>query len=383
MFSRRSFLTSAGMLALVHLSGCSEAQAALKVLLLEGSIPPQLLTAFRKQATREKLIVKPKSQLQDLWSLLQSWHSKNQSASEQLSPSDIADLVTLGDYWLAEAIQNKLIQPLSVERLEQWQKLPPRFIELVQRNSQGQLDSNGAVWGAPYRWGSTLIAYRRDKFKKLGWTPSDWSDLWREELKDRISLLDQPREVIGLTLKKLGYSYNTENLNEVPNLKSELLALQQQVKFYSSDNYLQPLILGDTWLAVGWSTDVSSIQKRYSTIKTALPRSGTSLWADVWVNPQPSASAKLPESDSLLHQWIDFCWLPRSASQISLFTAGASPIILSLDPNQLPPDLQNNQLIQGEKQVFEESEFLLPLSSQAQQQYQKLWQEVRTSVNDQ
>ena len=378
MFSRRSFLTSAGMLALVQLSGCSEAQAALKVLLLEGSIPPQLLAAFRKQAIRKKLIVKPKSQLQDLWGLLQNWHSQNQnSASKQLSSSDIADLVTIGDYWLAEAIQNGLIQPLSVDRLEQWQKLPPRFVELMQRNSQGRLDPNGAVWGAPYRWGSTLMVYRRDQFKKLGWTPSDWSDLWREELKDRISLPDQPREVIGLTLKKLGYSYNTENLNEVPNLKSELLALQQQVKFYSSDNYLQPLILEDTWLAVGWSTDTSPIQKRYSTIKTALPRSGTSLWADVWVNPQPAAT-----SDDLLHQWIDFCWLPRSASQISLFTAGASPMILSL-PNQLPPGLQNNQIIQGEKQVFEESEFLLPLSPQAQQQYQKLWQEVRTSVNDQ
>ena len=252
MFSRRSFLTSAGMLALVQLSGCSEAQAALKVLLLEGSIPPQLLAAFRKQATRKKLIVKPKSQLQDLWDLLQNWQSKNQnSASKQLSPSDIADLVTIGDYWLAEAIQNGLIQPLSVDRLEQWQKLPPRFVELVQRNSQGRIAPNGAVWGAPYRWGSTLMVYRRDQFKKLGWTPSDWSDLWREELKDRISLPDQPREVIGLTLKKLGYSYNTENLNEVPNLKSELLALQQQVKFYSSDNYLQPLIFG-RYLASGW-----------------------------------------------------------------------------------------------------------------------------------
>ena len=381
MINRRSFLTSAGMLALVQLlSGCGEAQAALKVLLLEGSIPPQLLTAFRKQAITGKLIVKPKSQLQDLWSLLQSWHSKNQnSASNLLSPSDIADLVTLGDSWLAQAIQNGLIQPLNIDRLEQWQKLPPRFAELVQRNSQGQFDPNGAFWGAPYRWGSTLIAYRRDKFKKLGWTPSDWSDLWREELKDRISLLDQPREVIGLTLKKLGYSYNTENLDKVPNLKSELLALQQQVKFYSSDNYLQPLILGDTWVAVGWSTDVSLIQKRYSTIKSALPRSGTSLWADLWVNPQPSASAKLSESDSLINRWIDFCWLPQPASQISLFTAGASPMILSLEPNQLPPDLQNNPIVQGEKQVFEESEFLLPLPSQAQEQYQSLWQEVRTA----
>ena len=74
-------------------------------------------------------------------------------------------------------------------------------------------------------------------------------------MKGNISLLNQAREVIGLTLKKLGKSYNTEDIGQVENLKSELVQLNQQVKFYSSDNYLQSLVIGDTWLAVGWSKD--------------------------------------------------------------------------------------------------------------------------------
>lgn len=127
--------------------------------------------------------------------------------------------MTLGDYWIRVAIKNKLIQPLDVSKLKQWSSLPQRWQELAKRNDQGQIDPQGKVWAVPYRWGNTVIVYRRDKFlQEFGWTPSDWSDLWRSELRSRISLLDQPREVIGLVLKKLGQSYNTKNL-DIPNLE--------------------------------------------------------------------------------------------------------------------------------------------------------------------
>ena len=50
--------------------------------------------------------------------------------------------------------------------------------------------------------------------------------MWREELRGRISLPDSDREVIGLTLKKLGYSYNTTDLALVSDLESELEQLK-------------------------------------------------------------------------------------------------------------------------------------------------------------
>lgn len=386
MVNRRSFLIGTFAVALVQLvSGCSNPQGALRVLLLQSSIPPQLLKSFRQLHSSREFAFKPKAQLREIYALLQSWQEKTDARSNRLpfvGKAPTAALTTIGDYWLADAIKDELIQPLDVETSEQWRLLPSRWQEIVRRNDQGYLDPQGSIWGAPYRWGNTLVAYRRDKFKDLGWTPTDWSDLWKEELKGRISLLDQPREVIGLTLKKLGYSYNTENLDKVPNLKEELLELQQQVKFYSSDNYLQPLILKDTWLAVGWSTDILPLQKRYSKIGAVVPESGTSLWTDVWVQPRHTATAtnSLEAGNSLINEWINFCWLPRSASQISLFTSAASPAILSLDKEALPKDLQKNLLVLMEGEVLDESEFLLPLSPRAQEQYQALWKEIRASA---
>lgn len=386
MLNRRSFLISSASIALASLlSGCQGGKAVLKILLLQGSIPPQLRGEFRSSLAQSgTLSLKPEAQLKDLYRLLETWQKKKSVEETEtggfplipkITPA-IADLVTLGDYWLAEAIRQQLIQPLKVENLSGWQNLPPPWQKLVRRNQEGKLAEKGEIWGAPYRWGSTVIAYNRDKFKALGWQPTDWSDLWRKELKDRISLLDQPREVIGLTLKKLGHSYNTPDLNQVPALKSELQALNKQVKFYSSENYLQPLILGDTWLAVGWSTDILPLKSRYPNIKAVIPRSGTSLWTDLWVQPKPHNGSS--ETNDILNQWINFCWQSKPAQQISLFTDAASPILLKMEKDKLDKKLRENQLLLADAQILDDSEFLLPLASETLKQYESLWREIRT-----
>jgi len=290
-----------------------------------------------------------------------------------------ADLVTLGDYWLKAAIEQKLIQPLQQlqgNQLKQWSNLDEKWKKLVTRNDQGNPDAQGKVWGAPYRWGSTVIVYNRDKLRELGWTPTDWSDLWREGLKGRISLLNQPREVIGLTLKKLGKSYNTENLDQVPDLEKELQTLNQQVKFYSSINYLEPLIMGDTWLAVGWSTDIVPILGRYPQLAAVIPQSGTAIWADLWVRPVGITTSNLSDG------WIDFCWQPNIARQISLLTKSNSPISTNITAADIHKPLRS--LLQSDandglnlRSVLDKSEFLLPLSPSATKQYESLFGKIK------
>lgn len=387
MLNRRSFLLiSALSLATGQLlSGCSDRQRSLKVLLLQGSIPPQLLSDFRKSLTGQtSLDFEPKSQLSKLFTLLENWQQQNDRDGESNSLLNFfnrtevtADLVTLGDYKLANAIKQGLIQPLESNKLGNWDKLPSAWQELVSRNTQGKIDLGGQIYGAPYRWGNTIIAYRADRFERLGWTPKDWSDLWRSELEGNISLLNEPREVIGLTLKKLGYSYNTEDLTQIANLQSELEALDRQVKFYSSDNYLQPLILGDTWLAVGWSTDILPLLNRYSNIKIAVPQSGTSLWADLWVKPSYSPVDIEAEVLAVGDRWIDFCWQPKAANQISLFTNAISPILTAEGSTDLPKNLQSNAFIRDSLAVLPQSDFLQPLAEEIEKEYLSLWKQIR------
>jgi putative spermidine/putrescine transport system substrate-binding protein len=385
MLNRRTFLLTSLAATVTTLSGCSSSENALNVTLLQDSIPLQLISDFQKLIAKTgEIKLKPEVDLQAILKLLQTWQKPEEKTSALNSLPVVgkqsiqqANLVTLGDYWLQNAIANNLIEPLDTTKLKAWSSLPPLWQNLVRRDRQGNVNPQGEVYGAPYRWGNTVMAYRKDK---ITWTPTDWSNLWREELRGRISLLDDYREIIGLTLKKLGHSYNTTNLSQIPNLETELQQLQQQVKFYSSDKYLQPLVLGDTWLAVGWSTDILAAMKRNSNIAIAVPNSGTALWADLWVQPYLTNNKSLEQVTSLSNDWLDFCWQSKSVKQILLFTNGISPIF-NKSKEQVKPnsaqDTAKNSFVESSIATFDKSEFLYPLSPETETEYLNLWQKIR------
>ncbi len=388
---RRGFITGAGTLLLSQgLVACQggSGQNTLNVRLLKSSIPQQLVGKFRQQLQQaqysQDLDFVPETQLKDLFTYLQTWKFETGEERQRKrglplpfvkSEPGQADLITLGDYWLTQAIQQQLIQPLELSQLKHWPALPSRWQDLVRRNDRGLPDPQGKLWGAPYRWGSTVIAYRKEKFAENGWkVPTDWSDLWRSELKGRISLLDSPREIIGLTLKKLGQSYNTPNLQSIAALSGELRALHQQAKFYSSTAYLQPLLLKDTWVAVGWSTDILPLMQSDQQLAAVIPQSGTALWSDLWVRPVKATSAL---TQDLAMRWIDFCWQAQTARDLSLLSGGTSPAIGTTATTDLPPALRENPVLLPDPQVFDRSEFLSPLSDATLNQYLALWQEMR------
>lgn len=393
--NRRSFLMSLSTLALAQvLSGCGTVdRETLKVLLLKSSIPAQVMGVFRKQLdNRTVLNFSPTAQLDELFRLLQKWKqpvSNNSGrrwnlpgSNRDAEPSNLADLVTLGNYWLERAIAQDLILPLDPTPLEQWDNLPSQWQTLVRRNAEGKLDPEGQVWGAPYRWGTTVIAYRADKFSDLGWTPKNWRDLWSPQLQGRVSLLDSPREVIGLTLKTLGLSYNRDRVDDLPELKDKLLALHRQARLYSSDAYLQPLVLGDTWVAVGWSTDILATMQRNPKIRAVVPSAGTALWSELWVRPAGpnpvNIETPLPAS-ALANQWINFCWDPEIAVQLSQLSKAASPLLLTRDRGELPNALQTDGILLPTAEAIANSEFIEPLTPESAETYEALWQEIRLS----
>ncbi len=369
---RRHLLQSLGILSLEPLLfGCQSPPVdRLKIKFLKQSLPTLLIKDFQ-QLVKGDLNASSIAQLADSLELLQKWSKPAQIDRSWQWPwqsppnNSAANLITLGDTWLSMAIDQKLIKPLNPGKIPAWSQLDSKWQQLVTR--QGQ------VWGAPYRWGSVVLIYRRDKFQQAGIpAPTDWSDLWQPKLKGQISLLNQSQEIIGLTLKQLGHSYNTDP-QTVPELPAKLRQLHQQVALYNSDDYLSPLLTGDTWLTMAWSHDVADLMNRYSNLGLAVPQSGTSLWADLWVQPQ---SAQPVANSPTIEQWIDFCLQPAIARKISLFTNALSPLAANQSPPQFTPEMSIHSGLNAT--VFAKGEFLQPLSASQQQSYQSLWRSVRT-----
>lgn len=389
---RRSLLLGLGALTLgAMLPSCrSQTMPTLRIQLLSGSLPVQLFRQFQRQLERRiSLDAVPQSQITQLYNLLLNWKAAQESEQSwrvpswvpfvgSQTPKTVVDLVTLGDYWLTTAIAEGLIAPFAANELIGLQQLDAKFQALVTRDRTGKLDPTGKIWAAPYRWGTAMIAYRREEFDKLGWVPTDWSDLWRPELHQRISLPDNPRVVIGAVLKELGQSINRDRLD--PTVTTALTELHRQVKFYSSNAYLQPLLLGDTWAAVGWSTDILPLVKGDRRIAAIVPASGTILTADVWVRPVGAPSSPTTEGQpSLVSQWFDFCWQVETATQMALLGSNAASPLLGGDRDQLPQSVQDNSLLLPSADILERSEFLHPLTATAVEDYRRLWISLRQS----
>lgn len=43
------------------------------------------------------------------------------------------------------------------------------------RNHEGEIDPEGEIWAAPYRWGSMVIAYKKSKFQEHKLAPIEGS----------------------------------------------------------------------------------------------------------------------------------------------------------------------------------------------------------------
>ena len=302
----------------------------------------------------------------------------------QPGPSAIADWVSLSDYWLAAAIEQQLIRPMTIEQMPDWAGLPDIWQTLLQRNQDGFPSSTGAIWGAPYRWGNLVMVYSPRQFERLNLAPpKHWHDLWSEPwqaLAGRISFPNHPRIVLGIILKSLGYSANDPNPSFHPDVPEKLNYLRRLVRVYTSVNYLQSLIQEDIWLAIGWSTDIRPVLAQYRQLSASVPDPGTLLSADVWVKPNGKSSpGAVTELTDLDQAWLSHWWQSSTTTPFSLFSQGLSPLLIgntSTGADNSAAQLPNDVLLPSTTQL-EHSEFLEPLPPDGVDNYTKLWQELR------
>ncbi|MEM1251797.1 MAG: extracellular solute-binding protein [Cyanobacteria bacterium P01_H01_bin.21] len=369
MLKRRTVLW--GLLGIAVASCRPGASVALKVKLLARSVPSQVLKTFgRDIPTRfdaEASLVEIYQQLQwwktrspvatPLWRRLLSL-GNGEASDNTATPTVDTHLVTLSDPWLDHAIRQELIQPLP--DLPQVGMLPDPWQRLLRRDSQGNSSAKGDLWAVPYRTQGLMIAYQKAVFDSNAKAVAKWADLWRPELAGRIAMPNHPRLAAAVVLMALGYSVNDEAALVKDEVKEQLLALYRQVKVFDSHAYLKALVNEDVWLAVGWSGDILATLVRYRRLGAVHPQEGTVLTSDLWVAP---ANAEITEE---AQSWLEFCWQPSTATQISVSSYGVSPSFF-LPNADVPPQLAKQALL-----IPEHGEVLLPLSNRGQENLARL-----------
>lgn len=406
MINRRTLLKgSAGLAISSALAGCSaDAEEALTVSVLEGSIPSVVLKRFQNQLDTP-VRFQTVAQVQSAFQALQRWQQPQEDDSwRRFMPwraasgqAAVDDLVSLGDYWLTAAIAQELIEPLPISA-DLLGQLPAVWQQFVTRDRTGQPSLEGEVWAAPYRLQPLVIVYRASRIASRtarenadGKPPfSSWRDLLVPELRQSIALPEHPNLVIALlqklqngrfnpdtdTLEDLSISDSVQSAQLADQLTTPFNQLHPQVRTYDASTALKALINEDVKVVVAWSADVAVALKRYRDLRSVIPDEGTLLSADLWVRPRISMSRKAADDRiEAARDWISFCWQTAPANEISA-RGGISPIFLT-QTAELPEPVRRSH---SSLQALRNSEPLLPLSEPLQTAYLSLWQQLRTDA---
>jgi spermidine/putrescine transport system permease protein len=209
------------------------------------------------------------------------------------------DLVTPSDYMVEILIRQGLLAPLDKTRLRTaWANTDARFLGLP-------FDPHND-YSLPHVWGTTGIAYRSDLVPE----PVDsWSVMFDLRYAGRIDLLDDTREVFGMALKKLGYSLNSTNPDELRQARDLLLRQKPLVRGYNSSNFEQDLAAGDAWIAQAYNGNMTFAMRAEPRIRYVIPKEGCTISVDSACIPR-----RAPHKE-LAMEFINYFHRPEVAAQ--------------------------------------------------------------------
>lgn len=184
------------------------------------------------------------------------------------------DVAIPSDYMIKRMIDEGMVKKLEFSNIPNYKYIDDRFKNL------GFDPKN--EYSVPYMWGTVGIIYNKTMVKD----PVDsWNILWNEKYKKQVFMLDSQRDSIGITLKKLGYSLNTKNMDELEKAKEELIKQKEMgmVQSYVGDEVKDKMIMGEAAFAVVWSGDAVFMKRENPDLEYVIPKEGSNLWFDSMV----------------------------------------------------------------------------------------------------
>ena len=198
------------------------------------------------------------------------------------------DLLVPSSYAVKQLQSRNLLAKLDHSKIPNLGNIEKEYLALA-------LDPEMQV-SVPYMMAPTVLAYLKSKVENP--EPS-WSLLTRPELKGRITLLDDMREVIGAALKSLGHSSNSTNPAELDAAVETAIAWKANIAKFENEQYKTGIASGEFHLVHGYAGDLMAVRDENPDIEIIITSEGANFPCDDLCIP---ASAKNP---GLAHTFIN------------------------------------------------------------------------------
>ena len=272
--------------------------------------------------------------------------------------------VVIFDNASANRVANmKLLRRLDRDRLPGMANLDQKFL-----NMDADPGNNYTV---PYLWGSTLVAYRKDKITdpepsfKLLFEPNP-------ELAGKVMMIDDPVELFGVAHIYSGRSTNSYDKKSLAAAAGTLKQQRRDLKVqYGSDKDVRDgLASGEIWAAMCYSGDAAWVAEDHEEVGYFFPEEGATLWLDIMAVSRDSRNV------DAAYKFIDFVLEPEIGAMNANHLWYATP-------NAKAMPLLSEELLQDEalfppKSVIKDSEFLRVTPEKFVTQIGRLLREVTT-----
>ena len=288
----------------------------------------------------------------------------NEILYPKISSGAIAyDVICPSDYMIQRMIENDLLSEINFDNIPNLKNIGKQYLE-----QSRQFDPENK-YSVPYCWGTVGILYN----KMMVDEPVDsWSILWDPKYKDNILMQDSVRDAFGVTLKYLGYSLNSIDLDELTEAKNLLIEQKPLVQAYVIDQVRDKMIGNEAALGVIYSGEAIYTQKENPNLEYVIPKEGSNIWIDSWVIPK---NAKHKEN---AEKFINFLCRPDIALMNFEYITYSTP---NEAARELIEDesIRNSEIAFPDLSKYDNLETFQYLGTEADQVYGDLWNKVKSS----
>jgi spermidine/putrescine transport system substrate-binding protein len=269
------------------------------------------------------------------------------------------DVVFPSNYVILPLVENQLLAPLDHSKL-------PDLDHLAKLWRNPVWDPN-LEWCVPYMWGGTGIIFS----SAVTPGPRSWADLWSDRYSQRLTMLDDPAEVLGACLLKLGYSVNSIDPAEIEQAKQEAIAQKQYLRAYLNAEVQDQLVAGDILAAQLWATTAVLAIQANRQLDFVYPQEGFPLYTDCAVILRESAQR------DLAHDFLSYLLRPEVAATAAARTQTATVNAGALE--RLPEELRRNPTLFPPEETLRRGEWFEALPAEAQQLRDRIWTEIKSA----
>ena len=338
--SRRAFVAG-----LIVLTGCRQSNVRrLNVLNWSNYVAPRTIPEFEREfgvAVRYS-----------------TYESNEELAARIFSGNSGWDVIFPTNHYIVPLTQNGLLDSVQLNRLTNLKNLDAAF-----RHPVWDPDLRYSI---PYMWGATGIVFNR----QLEWEPQSWGSLWDERLRGRLTMLDDPAEVLGAALKKLGHSLNSISEGELRAAEAEAIRQKPLLLAYLNAEVRDQLVSGDVLCAQLWNTTAQQAMDSSAGLRFAYPAEGFGLYTDTMAILRESSRQELA------HEFINYLLRPNVAAEI--VTATRTSTVNAAARKLLPPEVYGNPVLYPSNETLSRGEWFAAMPGVVQRLRDRLWTEIKS-----